>query len=118
MIGFNVLGKLGRLGNQMFQVAALRGIAANRGYNYAIPPTKNKDEWNDHQLFNPFTLQNISPLNVQFIDFDRPTIQEEIFSFNEKLFNECPDWVTLQGYFQSEKYFKNIEDTIRFRILY
>ena len=113
MIGFNVLGKLGRLGNQMVQVAALRGIAANRGYNYAIPPTKNKDEWNDHQLFNPFTLQNISPLNVQFIDFDRPTIQEEIFSFNEKLFNECPDWVTLQGYFQSEKYFKNIEDTIR-----
>ena len=29
MIGFNHLGRLGRFGNQMFQYAALRGIAAN-----------------------------------------------------------------------------------------
>ena len=31
MLSFNKLGKSGRLGNQMFQYAALRGIAANRG---------------------------------------------------------------------------------------
>ena len=31
MIGFNALGHLGRLGNQMFQFAALKGIARNRG---------------------------------------------------------------------------------------
>ena len=29
MLSFNKLGKSGRLGNQMFQYAALRGIAAN-----------------------------------------------------------------------------------------
>ena len=39
MIGFNALGYLGRLGNQMFQFAALKGIARNRGFNYCFPPS-------------------------------------------------------------------------------
>ena len=113
MIGFNALGQMGRLGNQMFQFAALKGIARNRGFEYCIPPTKNQNEWTDHQLFNPFNLNNTSTLNVQFIDLDRPTVLEGKFSFDEKLFNECPDWVSLQGYFQTEKYFKHIEDEIK-----
>ncbi len=113
MIGFNALGQMGRLGNQMFQFAALKGIARNMGYEYCFPPTKNQDEWVDHQLFNPFKLNNTSQLNVQFIDLDRPTISEGSFSFDEKLFNECPDWVSVQGFFQSEKYFKHIEDEIK-----
>jgi len=37
MISFNQLGNLGRLGNQMFQYASLRGIAANRGFDCCIP---------------------------------------------------------------------------------
>jgi len=37
MIGFNHLGRLGRLGSQMFQYAALRGIAENNGYNFCMP---------------------------------------------------------------------------------
>ena len=36
MIGHNHLGKNGRFGNQMFQYAATKGIAANRGFA-AIP---------------------------------------------------------------------------------
>ena len=112
MIGFNMLGQLGRLGNQMFQVASLRGIASNNNYNYAIPPSKNKNEWTDHQLFNPFVFEGVNPLNIQFIDFQRPQVAEASFSFDEKLFNDCPDWVSLVGFFQSEKYFKHIEDTV------
>jgi hypothetical protein len=38
---------------------------------------------------------------------------EGTFSFNEKFLNECPDWVSIQGFFQSEKYFKHIEDEIK-----
>jgi hypothetical protein len=30
-----------------------------------------------------------------------------------KLFNNCPDNVNIDGYRQSEKYFKHIEDSIR-----
>ena len=40
MIGFNALGQLGRLGNQMFQVASLKGIASNRGFNFCFPNPK------------------------------------------------------------------------------
>ena len=36
MIGFNHLGRQGRLGNQMFQYAATKGIAANRGYELSL----------------------------------------------------------------------------------
>lgn len=113
MIGFNALGQFGRLGNQMFQFASLKGIARNRGFQYCIPPTKNQNEWTDHQLFNPFKLSNTTQLNIQYIDLDRPTVFEKEFSFNENLFNSCPDWVSLQGYFQTEKYFKHIKDEIK-----
>ncbi len=37
MIGFNHLGRLGQLGNQMFQYAALKGIATNRNYSFIVP---------------------------------------------------------------------------------
>ena len=113
MIGFNALGKLGRLGNQMFQFASLKGIAKNNNYNFCLPPSEDKDEWTDHQLFVPFKFQNVMLLNIQYIDGNRPTVQEKSFSFDEELYNNCPKWVNLQGYFQSEKYFKNIEDDIR-----
>ena len=118
MIGFNYLGKMGQLGNQMFQVAALKGIAANRGFNFCFP---NHDEVFDDgignklhiELFKPFKLSRTSQLNLQAIDPDRPVVQEQGFQFNETLFNECPDWVSLYGFFQTEKYFKHIEDEIR-----
>ena len=45
MIGFNHLGRLGRFGNQMFQYAALRGIAENNDTNFCFPYYN--DEAND-----------------------------------------------------------------------
>jgi hypothetical protein len=61
MIGFNALGQLGQLGNQMFQVASLRGIASKNRYNYCFPITN--DVFVDHlgnklrvDMHNVFTL--------------------------------------------------------------
>lgn len=113
MIGFNHLGILGRLGNQMFQFAALKGIARNNGYEYCIPPSKNKNEWQDHQLLVPFKMSNTTQLNIQYIDVNRPIISESGFSFDKNLFNNCPDWISLSGFFQSEKYFKFIKSEIK-----
>ena len=117
MIGFNNLGKLGRLGNQMFQYASLRGIAANNNYNWIMPPPSEDvagfNEWGDHQLLYPFVFENLSNLNIQYVCGKRPTVKESSFCFDEELFNNCPKWVNLEGYFQSEKYFKHIEDEIR-----
>ena len=61
-------------------------------------------------MFNTFELQNTNLLQIQFIDQDRPAVSEDTFYFNEDLFNNCPDWVTLNGFFQSEKYFLNVSD--------
>jgi Glycosyl transferase family 11 len=112
MIGFNSLGQLGRLGNQMFQYASLKGIASNRGYDICIPTSQNKDEWVDHQLNAAFKMSTLNHLNYQYIDSNRPIITESDFCFDKKLFNECPEWVNLHGFFQSEKYFKHIRDQL------
>ena len=40
-IGMNNLGRNGRLGNQMFQYAALVGIAKQCGYDFRIPDHSN-----------------------------------------------------------------------------
>jgi hypothetical protein len=118
MIGFNFIGRLGRLGNQMFQYAALRGIAHNRDYNFCLPIYQNEiDDGIGNklktELFSVFRMGSISALNIQLIDKDRPIVSEKGFEFDENLFNACPDWVSLYGFFQSEKYFKNVEDIIR-----
>ena len=44
---------------------------------------------------------------------DGGSISTGQFHFYQKFFDNCPDNVNLHDYFQTEKYFKNIEDTIR-----
>ena len=116
MIGINHLGKkYERLANQMFQYAAIKGIAKNRGFVYCIPPSNyadQNDEWSEHQLFSTFELNNLNPLQVQFLDQDKSVVHEETFTFNDNLFNNCPDDVSLYGFFQSEKYFLNVRDEL------
>ena len=116
MISFNNIGNLGRLANQMFQYASLKGIAKNRGYDYAIPPREvfGRVDANvrnsDGILYDVFELESVN--TVDFIQ-QKQMISEGSFEFNENLFNNCPDNVDLHGYFQSEKYFQHIEDEIR-----
>jgi len=112
MIGFNNLGRMGRLANQMFQYASLKGIARHRGYEYMI--SYHPDAVNDGignmlrtELFDSFDL------DVQTGLLNASTIGERHFHFDQEFFDNCPDNVVLQGYFQTEKYFKHIEDEIR-----
>lgn len=118
MIGFNFLGKMGQLGNQMFQLASLKGIAKQNNYDFCIPNHNEVvvDYFGNKlriQLFEPFILKNVKQINLQIIDESKPSIQESGFEFDENLFNNCSDFVNLVGYFQSEKYFKHIENEVR-----
>lgn len=114
MIGHNHLGKNGRFGNQMFQYAATKGIASHRGFDFCIPPGPTTDEEftdeeHQHKLFMSFNLPSVKEVNL----FPAPYVQESCFSFDEHLFNNCEDNINLFGFFQTEKYFKHIEDEIR-----
>ena len=119
MLAFNYLGQLGRFGNQMFQYASLRGIASRRGLDFCIPNHNQviKDPYGFDmkiELFYPFKMSNVNPHNIKLLDRGyAPVAEEKHFHFDETLFNMCPDEITLAGFFQSEKYFKNIENEIR-----
>ncbi len=109
MIGYNKLGSNGRLGNQMFQYAALRGIAAKRGYDWCIPPDT-YDHKDNYGLFETFEMTNVKESNIGFVSGD--CVQENNHCFIPEFFDECPDNVSLDGYFQTEKYFTHIEKEI------
>jgi hypothetical protein len=107
-ISFNRLGNMGHLGNQMFQYASTKGIASKNNTGFYIPETK-------HFGTSYNTLSNIDDCfdikcNRGVTSF--PQYIDPNFHFDENLFNISGD-IDLLGYFQSEKYFKHIEDEIR-----
>jgi hypothetical protein len=115
MLSFNRLGNLGRLANQMFQYASLKGIAKNCGHSFVIPPREVFGQFDlnvrnsDIILYDVFDLESKNEVGIH----KQPTIQERMHHFDKELFETCPDNVDLLGYFQTEKYFKHIEDEIR-----
>jgi len=123
VIAFDYLGRLGRLGNQMFQYAALRGIAHNRGFDFCIPNHNlifkeplGFDSKID--LFSLFKMASASPSNISPLDFARPVVRERHFHFDQLLFDAIPDEHCLVGFFQSEKYFMHIQREIRIDYLF
>lgn len=103
MIGFNAMGHMGRLGNQMFQYAALLGIARRRGYDFVIPPPSRQS------LTAGFTLGSVARYGY----VDGPVVSEAGFRFDERVAFDCPDDATIKGYFQSERYFHDVADEVR-----
>jgi hypothetical protein len=115
MIGFNHLGAMGQLGNQMFQYAALKGISRNIGTSCVIPNHKNVivDSFNNQLRIELFDYFEINPDKVGVLNTDN-YIQEKKFEFDETFFElSSEEDVSLIGYFQTEKYFSHIEDEIR-----
>ena len=110
-ISYNALGSNGRFGNQMFQFAALRGIAANCGYEFLVPPPTGYGD-SDYALFDCFEMSSVSENNLGYLQTKNNVCAQQ-FHFNEDLFKNCPDNANLHDYFQTEKYFIGIEDSIR-----
>ena len=109
-IGYNRLGSNGRLGNQMFQYAGLRGVAANREFDWVVPRPESYGDSN-YGLFDCFKMSNVKEENFGMINGQNVATGQ--FHFNQDFFDRCPDNVNLHDYFQSPKYFSNIEDQIR-----
>ena len=114
MISFNSIGNLGRLANQMFQYASLKGIARHNGYDFCIPPKEVFGQvdglvrTSDANIYDVFDLHNNNIGITNNLKY-----AERMHEFDEEQFNNCPDNVDLFGYYQTDKYFKHIEDEIR-----
>ncbi len=114
IIAFNHLGKLGQFGNQMFQYATIKGIASKLNVPFMIPDHK---EIFDDGIGNRYPILIHDAFNLdgqRGILQTENYVQESNFYFEEKFFNILNSTdVSLYGFFQTEKYFKHIEDDIR-----
>ena len=108
-ISYNRLGSNGRLGNQMFQYASLRGIANYNQYMWMIPPPEHNHKDN-YGLFDTFEMKHAKPENLGFND--AMTVTEKTHAFDDSLFY-CTDGVNIDAYLQTEDYFVHIADQIR-----
>ena len=114
-VAFNYLGKLGQLGNQMFQFAATLGVARYTGVTYTIP---NHDEVLIDGLGNRLRIElfdcfDIKPENTGILKTDY-VVTEKGFEFDGSVLSSSREVdYTLHGFFQTEKYFKHCADEVR-----
>lgn len=114
MITFTQLGNYGRLGNQLFQYAALKSLGLHNNYEVKIPNPKNKS-WHGQQcLLDNFnidcgylTTQDIDTIQYQYREIEN----KEHFMFDEFFFN-IPNNTDILGFFQNTKYFEKFKEQI------
>jgi hypothetical protein len=115
------IGYTGRLGNQLFQYAACYATAKRLNTNFVIPKS-NVDKIKQDGCFN-FSNNQWIPYSFRMYDvfkitapqvIDLPsfnTYKESNFHYSEA-FQNIIDNTSIEGYFQSEKYFIDYKDEI------
>ena len=106
-VSFNGLGNEGRLGNQMFQYAFIRGMSKRYGYDFIIPDA-NANRFDNYGLFDCFKLEGCKTGEGSY-----PTLECRDTAFNQKFLDECSDNTNYSGVFQTEKYFANATEELR-----
>lgn len=97
MVSFPGLGKIGRLGNHLFQIAATMGLALDHGVRYHFPRWEHEE---DFPNADGFCLE--IPTGPRY---EEPNFHYDPIPFQPNL--------QLSGYFQSELYFGRHKDEIR-----
>ena len=102
------IGVDGRLGNQLFQYAALKSLALHNGYECVLPPL-NPRVWHGQPcMLSEFNLQcGFSEKLAITKQYEEPSIVD----FDENFFN-IEDGTAIRGFFQNTKYFENFEEHI------
>lgn len=100
------IGKFGRIGNQLFQIAAVIGLA--KKYNTEAKFLKWYCKYSNKTFSDYFKNKLDQTLDVNTIKY---TYNEIGYNYNDIQYREN---MNLHGYFQSEKYFEHCKDLIRF----
>jgi hypothetical protein len=105
------LGQDGRLGNQLFQYAAVRTLGDVRDYEVKIPDPKTMEWQGQKCLLDQFNI-TASYLTGE----DKKAIlyhykEEDYMNYNPNFFS-LPDNLTISGYFQSTFYFWDALDLV------
>jgi len=112
MITFLELGSFGRLGNQLFQYAALKGLGLKNNYEVKIPDPATK-EWHGQKCFlNNFNIKAFHLTKNDIASIQYSYIEKDSYEINRNFFT-IPDNTSLQGYFQSLFYFSEFENEIK-----
>jgi hypothetical protein len=115
---------MGRLGNQMFQFASILGISKKRGFEARFP----LENCNSPRRIGPIDINTggLSDVKCDLLDcfeglgrYFIPSTRLQIYSlYSESKFEydenteSIPDGTCLNGYYQTEKYFKDIREDI------
>jgi len=112
VITFSQLGQLGRLGNQLFQFAAVRAVSLEKKYELKIPNFEGIVWHNQRCLLDNFniecdflTLDDYYKITNRYIETNHSMFYKDVFS--------VPDNTDLYGFFQNYQYFSKYEKEIR-----
>jgi hypothetical protein len=113
MITFSKLGQLGRLGNQLFQYAALRGLSVKKNFDLRIPDKMKSFHGQEYLMKNFSIPENFFSKNIFFKSFFFKKYQEEKAEEIDKNFYSIKRNTDIKGYFQSIFYFGHCIDIIK-----
>lgn len=98
MLTFSRLGKMGNLGNQLFEIAGTIGIAITHGHGFAFP------EWPYQKFFKGPIATGQLP--------GTPVLHEQHYHYHDWPIKQGVNY-DLKGWLQSEKYWAHIDSQIR-----
>jgi hypothetical protein len=107
----NELGNNGHLGNQMFQYAFIKAVAKKYNATFCIPPKEVFGKFYYQRLFSNIDECFDIECNREMKQY--PNIHEKYFHYDQDLINNIQGNHNFVGFFQSEKYFKDIEEELR-----
>jgi hypothetical protein len=127
-----IVSILGGLGNQLFQYAAARRLSELKNVNFKLDITAfNEYKLREYSLNHYNIIENIAtPTEIEYYTRKRKfnkfykcipklkpnnipiMFKEKHFSYNQEIV-KIPNNIYLSGYWQNEKYFKDIEPIIR-----
>lgn len=124
---------LGGLGNQLFQYALARSLAVKKNLKIKLDPTFFRSNSLRHMALNNFRIEIEVASETELKEFGykeglpgliqksmdklkpwyaRKVVREQSFPFCPDIWKVCDESI-IEGYWQSEKYFMNIEKEIR-----